>query len=101
DDLFIVNDGGIATCLDAKSGATHWIQRLGGGDYSASPILVDGRIYFLSEGGVATVIEAGKEFRKLASNSIEGETLASMAVSGGSIFIRSDSHLYRIASRPH
>jgi outer membrane protein assembly factor BamB len=99
DDLFLVNDGGIATCLDAKSGTAHWTQRLGGGDYSASPILADGRIYFLSEGGVATVIEAGKEFRKLASNAIDGETLASMAVSGGSIFIRSDSHLYRIASR--
>jgi len=99
DDLFLVNDGGIATCLDANSGTAHWIQRLGGGDYSASPILADGRIYFLSEGGVATVIEAGKEFRKLASNAIDGETLASMAASGGSIFIRSDSHLYRIASR--
>jgi outer membrane protein assembly factor BamB len=98
DELYVVNDGGIATCLDAKTGETHWIQRLGGGDYSASPVLADGRIYFLSEGGMATVIAAGREFHKLSTNTVEGETLASMAVSAGSIFIRTDSHLYRIGA---
>jgi outer membrane protein assembly factor BamB len=96
DELYVVNDGGIASCLDAKSGEARWIQRLGGGDYSASPLFADGRIYFLSERGVATVIAPGKEFRRLATNTLEGDTLASMAASGGSIFIRSDSHLYRI-----
>jgi len=97
DELYVVNDAGIASCLDAKTGKPHWVQRLGGGDYSASPVFAEGRIYFLSEGGVATVIAAGPEFRKLATNTLEGDTLASMAVSGGSIFIRTDSHLYRIA----
>ena len=97
DEIYIVNDGGIAQCLDAKTGEPRWIQRLGGGDYSASPLTADGRIYFLSEGGVATVIAAGPEFRRVATNMLEGETLASMAVSRGSIFIRSDSHLYRIS----
>jgi outer membrane protein assembly factor BamB len=96
DELYVVNDGGIAQCLDAKTGEARWIQRLGGGDYSASPLFADGRIYFLSERGVATVIAPGKEFRRLATNTLEGDTLASMAASGGSIFIRSDSHLYRI-----
>jgi len=95
DELYIVNDGGIASCLDAKTGETRWLQRLGG-EYSASPVFADGRIYFLSEGGVATVIAPGKEFRKLATSSLDGETLASMAISDGSIFIRTDSHLYRI-----
>jgi outer membrane protein assembly factor BamB len=98
DELYVVNDGGIATCLDAKSGETHWIERLGGGAYSASPVLADGRIYFFSEGGVATVIAAGKEFRRLATNTLDGETLASMAISAASIFIRTDTHLYRIAA---
>ena len=46
---------------------------------------------------MATVIAPGKEFRRLATNTLDGATLASMAVSGGSIFIRSHSHLYRIA----
>jgi outer membrane protein assembly factor BamB len=98
DELFVVNDGGIATCLDAKTGATHWVQRLGG-EYSASPVFADGRIYFLSEEGQSTVLAPGKVFERLATSAIDGEILASMAVAGGSIFIRTDSHLYRIAVR--
>jgi outer membrane protein assembly factor BamB len=95
DELYVVSDIGIASCLDAKTGEVRWLQRLGG-NYSASPIFADGRIYFLSEEGMATVIAPGREFRKLAMNVLDGATLASMAVSGGSIFIRTDSHLYRI-----
>jgi outer membrane protein assembly factor BamB len=98
DELYIVNDTGIASCLDARTGETRWQQRLGG-NYSASPIFADGRIYFLSEEGVATVIAPGTEFRRLAVNRLDGETLASIAVSNGSIFIRSDHHMYRIAKR--
>jgi outer membrane protein assembly factor BamB len=97
DDLYIVNDGGIAQCLDARTGQSHWIQRLGG-NYSASPIFADGRIYFLSEEGMARVIAPGREFRLLASNKIEGDTLGSMAIANGSIVIRTDSALYRIAN---
>jgi outer membrane protein assembly factor BamB len=98
DELYIVNDGGIASCLDAATGMAHWQARLGG-NVSASPVFVDGRIYFLSEEGVATVITPGKEFRKLATNQLDGAALASMAVSGGSIFIRTSNHLYRIGVR--
>ena len=95
DELYVVTDGGIATCLDARSGAVVWQQRLGG-TYSASPVFADGRIYFLAEQGVTTVIAPGKEFRRLATNALDGGLLASMAVSGGSLFLRTDSHLYRI-----
>jgi outer membrane protein assembly factor BamB len=95
DELYVVSDIGIATCLDATTGTAHWIQRLGG-NYSASPIFADGRVYFLSEEGTATVIAPGREFRVLARYSLDGSTLASIAVSNGSLFIRSDSHLYRI-----
>jgi outer membrane protein assembly factor BamB len=95
DELYFVNDSGIATCLDAKTGNEHWRARLGG-NHSASPISADGRIYFLSEDGDATVIEPGTIFKKLATNHLDGPTLASMAVSGGSIFVRSQSHLYRL-----
>jgi outer membrane protein assembly factor BamB len=96
-ELYIVSDTGVATCLDRKSGAIRWQQRLGG-NFSASPIVADGRIYFLSEEGVGTVIAPGREFRKLATNPINETTFASMAVSDGSIFIRSDRHLYRISA---
>jgi outer membrane protein assembly factor BamB len=97
DELYVVNDGGIATCLDAKTGETHWVQRLGG-SYSASPVFADGRIYFLSEEGMARVIAPGREFRVLATSKIDGDTLGSMAIANGSIFIRTDSYLYRISN---
>jgi outer membrane protein assembly factor BamB len=96
DEIYIVNDGGIASCLDAKTGDPLWQQRLGG-EYSASPVFADGRIYFLNEEGTVTAIAPGKSFVRLATASLDGATLASIAVAGGSFFIRSDTHLYRIA----
>jgi outer membrane protein assembly factor BamB len=97
-DLYYVSDTGVLSLADAASGQIVWQQRLGG-NYSASPVFADGRIYFQSEEGMTTVIAPGREFRRLASNRLDGATLASMAVSGGSFFIRSQSHLYRIAGR--
>ena len=96
DELYIVNDGGIAQCLDAATGEARWVQRLGTA-FSASPVFADGRIYFLSEDGTSTVIAPGKEFKRLASSALDGAILASMAVSERSIFIRTDTHLYRLA----
>lgn len=99
DELYLVSDLGVVTCLDAKTGQSHWQERLGG-SFSASPVFADGRIYFMNETGVTTVIGPGKEFHRLATNSLEDAwTLASMAVSGGSIFIRSADYLYRIGAR--
>jgi len=95
DELYVVNDVGIATCLDARTGQTLWIQRLGG-NYSASPVYADDRIYFLSEEGTATVIAPGRTFRRLATNTLDGAILASMAIAGNAIFVRTDTHLYRI-----
>jgi outer membrane protein assembly factor BamB len=96
-ELYVVSDLGILTALDRTTGEVHWQQRLGG-NYSASPVYADGRLYFLSEEGVATVIAPGREFQVLARNTLQGATLASPAISDGSFFIRSDTHLYRIAA---
>jgi outer membrane protein assembly factor BamB len=96
-ELYLVNDGGIASCVDARTGTLHWQARLGG-TYSASPVFADGRIYFLGEHGMTTVIAPAKEFRRLAASVLDGAALASMAVAGGSFFIRTDRYLYRIAS---
>jgi outer membrane protein assembly factor BamB len=95
DEFYMVSDIGIVSCLDVKTGKIYWQQRAPG-NYSASPVFADNRIYFLSEEGVATVIAPGKEFRRLAVNTLDGMTFASIAVSQGTLFIRSDSHLYRI-----
>jgi len=98
DELYVVNDGGIASCIDAESGAVIWQQRLGG-TYSASPVFADGRIYFLAEQGATVVIAPGRDFRRLAINTLDGGLLASMAISSGSLYLRTDSHLYRITER--
>ena len=98
DELYVVNDGGIASCIDAKTGNVIWQSRLGG-TYSASPVFADGRLYFPAEQGVTTVIAPGKEARRLATNKLDGGLLASMAVAGGSFFLRTDAALYRISER--
>ena len=97
DEIYVLTDGGIATCLDARSGEPRWQMRLGS-TYSASPVLAGGRIYLPGEDGVTTVIVPGKQFGRLASNRLDGALLASPAVSKGSIFVRSDSNLYRISA---
>lgn len=95
EEFYMVSDNGIASCLDVKTGAEHWRARLGG-NFSASPVYADGRIYFLNEDGESTVIAGGKQFQKLATNKLDGATLASMAVSGGALFIRTAESLYKL-----
>jgi outer membrane protein assembly factor BamB len=95
DELYVISDLGVLSCVDAATGKLHFQQRIGG-NHSASPIFADGRIYFLSEEGVATVIAPGRTFQKLAANELDGAALASMAVARESIFIRTLTHLYRI-----
>ena len=95
DHLYMISDNGIATCLDAATGREIWRQRLSG-SYSASPVFADGKIWFLNEEGETHIVSAGKEFRRVANNTLEGRFLASMAVASGALFFRSDTHLYRI-----
>jgi outer membrane protein assembly factor BamB len=95
DEIYMISDNGIATCLDAKSGKSHWQHRIGG-NHSASPLAADGRIYFLSEEGECTVIAPGTEYRELAKNTINERTLASFAVDGKALLLRGDQHLYRL-----
>ncbi|MCB1020290.1 MAG: PQQ-binding-like beta-propeller repeat protein [Acidobacteria bacterium] len=95
DDLFMVSDNGIASCLEAKTGRRWWQARLGG-NASASPIVVGERIYFSSEAGETTVIAAEREFRELAKNKLDSAILASPAVEGAALLMRTENHLYRI-----
>jgi len=94
-DLFVVSDNGIASSIDARTGAVRWQQRLGGA-FSASPLLADGRVYFLDEDGRTTVLRAGGAGERLATNVLDGPALASMAAVSGTFVIRTGSHLYRI-----
>jgi len=95
--LYLVNDIGIMSCIDATSGAIVWKERLLG-NYRASPIYADGRIYVANVNGVTTVIEPGRRFNLLAVNELgDGTRLeASFAVAGRALFVRTETHLYRI-----
>lgn len=96
DALYLVNDPGVITCVDAKTGKQYWRQRVAG-PFSASPIFADGRIYACSEKGTTLVFAPNKErFEELASNQLEGRFMASPAIVGKSLFLRTDTHLYRI-----
>ncbi|MEO2046522.1 MAG: PQQ-binding-like beta-propeller repeat protein [Pirellulales bacterium] len=94
--LFLVNRHGIASCLEAESGKLVWKSRIEG-KYSASPIYTNGRIYFFNENGVSTVIKSARKFEVLSVNRLaEEQLMASPAVAGQSLFIRTEKHLYRI-----
>ncbi len=95
--LFYVDDGGIVSCVEVKTGEALFRERLGG-KFSASPILADGEIYFASREGVVTVIAATREFKILAQNTLEGGLMASPVAVDGALYLRTDKALYRIGN---
>jgi outer membrane protein assembly factor BamB len=99
DDLiYAVHDRGTAICLDASTGQTVWETRLGG-NISASPIFADGKIFIANEEGETTVIQPGRTYTELAVNKLDDGCMASPAVAGQAIFLRTKTHLYRIEER--
>ena len=93
--LYAINDGGIASCVDAKTGDVVWTQRIGG-NFSASPIHADGRIYACNEEGKVTALATGREFKVLGESQLEAGCMASPAASGKALFVRTRTHLYRV-----
>ena len=98
-ELYLVTDGGVAACLNALTGEEYWRERLGG-NFSASPLLANGLIYFQNETGEATVVQAGAEFMEVSRNVIGGgeRTFASYGVAPGTLLIRSETSLYAITA---
>lgn len=96
DYLFVVNRGGIATCLDAKSGGVLWKERLKGA-YSASPIYANNRIYIFNETGLCTIIRAKQIFDMITTNALAKQSfMATPAIDGNAFVIRSEGYVYRI-----
>ncbi|MDB6153193.1 MAG: outer rane biosis protein BamB [Chthoniobacteraceae bacterium] len=93
--LYMINDGGIVSCVEAKTGKPVWSERVQG-NYSAAPIFADGRIYVSSEEGKVAVLAPGREFKLLAENKFGSGFMASPAVSGKALILRSKTHLYRV-----
>jgi outer membrane protein assembly factor BamB len=98
EDLFMVSDAGTASCLNAKTGEVYWAERIAG-NYSASPIYHDGKIWFTSEQGNGTVVEASHEFKVVEKNNLDERTFASFAAVDGALFVRTDKQLYRFQGR--
>ena len=93
--LFMINDGGVASCMDAKTGEVIWSKRLPG-EYWASPLLANGLIYCFSQKGEIQVFKAARELEVVAENKLDDGFIASPAVAGESLILRSKTHLYRI-----
>ena len=93
--LFVISDSGIASCLDALTGKTHWQERIGG-NHSASPVFASGHVFCFSHEGDVTAIKASSESAELVTSHIDGYLKASPAVLRSSLLLRSDSTLYCI-----
>jgi outer membrane protein assembly factor BamB len=94
--LYLAGDkNGIAVCLDAKTGAIVWQQRLAG-DFIASPVAAEGRVYFFNRDGAGFVLAAGRETKVLAQNQLDDGCMATPALAGRELYVRTKTHLYRI-----
>jgi outer membrane protein assembly factor BamB len=96
--LYFVSDKGIVRCLNAETGDEVWFERLPG-DYSASPLAAEGRLYFCNQDGVCTVLRAGDQFEVLATNKLDSAIMASPAAAGQSLFLRTATALYRVEQK--
>jgi len=96
--LYMVTDAGIASAVEAKTGEMVWQKRIGG-EYSASPVYADSKLWFFSEDGKTTVLNLGRNGEVVAENQLGDGFLASPAIAGKAFFLRSRSHLYRIEAR--
>jgi outer membrane protein assembly factor BamB len=96
--LYMANERGIVSTADAKDGATLWKERFAG-IFSASPVAAAGRVYITNEDGRTYVLQAGRERKVIAENDLGERTLASIAISQGRIFVRTDSNLYCIGGK--
>jgi outer membrane protein assembly factor BamB len=93
--------GGVVTCLDAKTGAEVWQKRTGAPAHTASPLFADGAVYFFAEDGSALALEPGRAYREIGRAGLgEGGVMATPAIAGRAIFLRTESHLYRIEKGP-
>jgi outer membrane protein assembly factor BamB len=100
--IYTVSDkAGVVTCIDAKTGAELWQQRIGGVAHTASPLFADGAVYFFAEDGSAMALRPGATFHELGRGALgEGGVMGTPAIAGKAIFLRTESHLYRLEKRP-
>jgi outer membrane protein assembly factor BamB len=96
DRLFVIQDNGVARCLNAMTGDEVWTKRLGG-DFTASPVLAGDTIFVPNEAGVTYVFKAADRYQEIARNDLEEDCYASPVICGGRLYQRTSGHLYCIA----
>ncbi|HYH68201.1 MAG TPA: PQQ-binding-like beta-propeller repeat protein, partial [Urbifossiella sp.] len=96
--LVMVSDSGVVTGLDAKTGKQHWNERLNG-TYSASPVYAAGLIYLCNDAGKTTVIRAAAEYEVVATSDLDAGFMASPALVGDTLILRTKTHLYAIGAK--
>ncbi len=96
--LYLVDDRGLASCYDVKTGERHWKERLGRG-FHASAVCADGRVYFTDDDGNTYVVKAAAEFDPLAKNPLGERVFSSPAFSDGEIVVRGAAHLFCIGEK--
>ena len=94
--MYLAGDrNGVATCLDARTGTAVWQERLAG-DFIASPVAAEGHVYFFNRDGAAFVLAAGRQAKVLARNQLDVGCMATPAIAGKALYVRTKTHLYRI-----
>ena len=99
DRIYVLLDRGMLSCYNAKTGAAIYEkQRLGSPQFNASPLAWNGKIFCFGERGETVVVEASDTFKVLHQNDLGELIMATPAISGSSLILRTDRHLYRIRS---
>ena len=96
ENVYMVRDDGIASCLDLATGKLHWRKRLGGGTWRASVVAGDDKVYFLQREGLCMVIGAGTEGKVLSANQLPGTFYATPAISDGVLYLHAYGRLYAV-----
>jgi outer membrane protein assembly factor BamB len=95
--IYTASEESFVSCVEASTGKVVWAERIGG-QYAASPIYADGRLYFFSQDGKATVLKPGRTLEVLATNTLPAGFMASPAADGRALYLRTKTHLYRVES---
>jgi outer membrane protein assembly factor BamB len=97
--VYLCRENGLLICLDARTGAEHYAERVHNFIHRASPVYADGKVYLTARDGTVTVVKAGPKFDKLATNKLPDQISASPAVSGGRIYLRGFKALYAVGGK--
>ncbi len=97
-ELYMITDQGVASCVDVKTGDIVWQERIEG-NYSSSPLYADGKLYVSNREGKTTIFAPGKSYAEVATNTLEGAIMASPVALDGLLLLRSPTHLYRVGAK--